>query len=150
MNPRLFAIVIAISMGVALASYGELNFVMSGFVCQTLGIAFEAARLVSIQKLLTGLKMSPLVSLYYFAPVSTSRASSRLEVPYLAFFKCTGLRWVEHSHYSFLRGGCSFPSCSHSSRASHPTPQCQYRTVLEHRCCIPHWFEFRTCSYPLR
>lgn len=30
---------------------------------------FEAARLVSIQKLLTGLKMSPLVSLYYFAPV---------------------------------------------------------------------------------
>ena len=70
MNPRLFAIVIAISMGVALASYGEVNFVMSGFVCQTLGIAFEAARLVSIQKLLTGLKMSPLVSLYYFAPVS--------------------------------------------------------------------------------
>lgn len=57
-------------MGVALASYGEVNFVMSGFLCQTLGIAFEAARLVSIQKLLTGLKMSPLVSLYYFAPVS--------------------------------------------------------------------------------
>ena len=42
---------------------------MSGFICQALGIAFEAARLVAIQKLLHGLKMDPLVSLYYFAPV---------------------------------------------------------------------------------
>lgn len=69
MNPRTFVIVIAISMGVALASFGELNFVLSGFVCQALGIAFEATRLVSIQKLLSGVKMTPLVSLYFFAPV---------------------------------------------------------------------------------
>jgi hypothetical protein len=70
MNPRTFIIVIAISTGVALASFGELNFVLGGFICQALGIAFEAARLVSIQKLLAGVKMTPLVSLYYFAPVS--------------------------------------------------------------------------------
>ncbi|KAK4057689.1 hypothetical protein OIO90_001337 [Microbotryomycetes sp. JL221] len=69
MNPRTFIIVIAISCGVALASYGEINFVLSGFLYQSLGIAFEAARLVSIQKLLTGLKMGPLVALYHFAPV---------------------------------------------------------------------------------
>lgn len=69
MNPRTFIIVIAISTGVALASFGELNFVLGGFICQALGIAFEAARLVSIQKLLAGVKMTPLVSLYYFAPV---------------------------------------------------------------------------------
>ncbi|GAA5898622.1 hypothetical protein JCM5296_005943 [Sporobolomyces johnsonii] len=69
MQPRKFVIVIAISSGVALASYGEIHFNMGGFLCQALGIAFEAARLVSIQKLLTGLKMGPLVSLYYFAPV---------------------------------------------------------------------------------
>lgn len=43
--------------------------VLSGFICQALGILFEAARLVSIQKLLHGMKMDPLVSLYYFAPV---------------------------------------------------------------------------------
>lgn len=48
---------------------------MSGFVYQSLGIAFEAARLVAIQKLLTGLKLTPLVALYNFAPVSV--ASSR-------------------------------------------------------------------------
>jgi drug/metabolite transporter (DMT)-like permease len=69
MVPQKFVIVICISLGVALASYGEIFFDATGFVCQALGIAFEAARLVSIQKLLTGLKMSPLVSLYYFAPV---------------------------------------------------------------------------------
>lgn len=69
MNPRTFVIVISISAGVALASYGELNFVLGGFICQTLGIAFEAARLVSIQKLLAGLKMNPMVSLYFYAPV---------------------------------------------------------------------------------
>ena len=45
---------------------------MSGFICQSLGIAFEACRLVAIQKLLHGLKMDPLVSLYYFAPVRCS------------------------------------------------------------------------------
>ncbi|SCV68331.1 BQ2448_452 [Microbotryum intermedium] len=69
MNPRTFMIVVAISCGVALASFGEVDFVFSGFICQTLGIMFEAARLVSIQKLLTGLKMGPLQSLYFFAPV---------------------------------------------------------------------------------
>ncbi|GAA5965011.1 hypothetical protein JCM8115_005681 [Rhodotorula mucilaginosa] len=69
MQPRKFIIVIAISCGVALASYGEIAFDWSGFIAQALGIAFEASRLVCIQKLLTGLKMGPLVSLYYFAPV---------------------------------------------------------------------------------
>lgn len=57
-----------ISAGVALASYGELKFVFSGFVFQCLGILFEATRLVAIQKLLQGMRMDPLVSLYYFAP----------------------------------------------------------------------------------
>ncbi|KAH8926099.1 TPT-domain-containing protein [Atractiella rhizophila] len=68
-NRRTLVIVLFISLGVAVASYGEINFVMSGFICQAIGIAFEAARLVAIQKLLHGLKMDPLVSLYYFAPV---------------------------------------------------------------------------------
>ncbi|GAA6057991.1 hypothetical protein JCM3770_004603 [Rhodotorula araucariae] len=61
--------VLGISVGVALASYGELRFVFSGFFFQCLGILFEATRLVAIQKLLQGLRMDPLVSLYYYAPV---------------------------------------------------------------------------------
>ncbi|GAA5863681.1 hypothetical protein JCM8547_003691 [Rhodosporidiobolus lusitaniae] len=66
---RTGTIVLAISLGVAIASYGELRFVFSGFIFQCLGILFEATRLVAIQKLLQGLRMDPLVSLYYYAPV---------------------------------------------------------------------------------
>ncbi|POY75547.1 hypothetical protein BMF94_1450 [Rhodotorula taiwanensis] len=68
-NQRKAVVVVAISLGVALASYGELKFVFSGFVFQCLGIVFEATRLVAIQKLLQGMRMDPLVSLYYYAPV---------------------------------------------------------------------------------
>lgn len=62
---------------VAIASYGEINFVFAGFIYQCFGIAFEAARLVAIQKLLSGLKMTPLVALYNFAPVSRPGPGNR-------------------------------------------------------------------------
>lgn len=65
----LIAIVMSISLGVATASYGEVDFAYSGFIAQVLAIAFESSRLVMIQVLLQGLKMDPLVSLHYFAPV---------------------------------------------------------------------------------
>ena len=77
---RTLVIVVCISLGVALASFGEIDFVLSGFICQALGIVFEAARLVAIQKLLHGLKMDPLVSLYYFAPVSQAIRAMNLAV----------------------------------------------------------------------
>lgn len=68
-NARLLAIVLMISLGCALAAYGEVHFELIGFVCQCAAIAFEASRLVMIQILLHGMKMDPLVSLHYFAPV---------------------------------------------------------------------------------
>ncbi|KAJ3149644.1 hypothetical protein HDU89_003697 [Geranomyces variabilis] len=61
--------VLVIVAGIALASYGEINFVLTGVICQGLGIIFEAARLVMVQKLLYQYKMDPLCSLYHFAPV---------------------------------------------------------------------------------
>ncbi|WFD31802.1 hypothetical protein MSPP1_002841 [Malassezia sp. CBS 17886] len=69
MSSTLTIIVGMISFGVCLASYGELEFNMTGFTYQVLAIAFESTRLVMIQVLLQGLKMDPLVSLYYFSPV---------------------------------------------------------------------------------
>jgi len=59
-----------IVIGVIIASYGEIQFVMIGFLYQIGGIVFEATRLVMVQKLLSSaeFKMDPLVSLYYFAP----------------------------------------------------------------------------------
>ncbi|OXG86447.1 hypothetical protein C348_01070 [Cryptococcus neoformans Gb118] len=69
LNSRLILIALLISIGCALAAYGELNFEMFGFICQASAVAFESSRLVMIQILLQGLKMDPLVSLYYYAPV---------------------------------------------------------------------------------
>jgi len=54
-----------------LASFGEIDFVLTGFLYQVGGIAFEAVRICMVERLLNGaeFKMDPLVSLYYFAPV---------------------------------------------------------------------------------
>ena len=66
-----FINVSAIVIGVIIASYGELQFQIIGFLFQLGGVVFEATRLVMVQKLLSSAeyKMDPLVSLYYFAPV---------------------------------------------------------------------------------
>lgn len=60
-----------IVIGVIIASFGEIKFVLIGFLFQLGGIVFEAIRLVMVQRLLSSpeLKMDPLVSFYYFAPV---------------------------------------------------------------------------------
>ncbi|XP_006463391.1 hypothetical protein AGABI2DRAFT_194227 [Agaricus bisporus var. bisporus H97] len=68
-NKKLAVIVFMISSGVALASQGELRFNLIGFLTQAAAVAFEASRLVMIQVLLHNLKMDPLVSLHYYAPV---------------------------------------------------------------------------------
>lgn len=60
-----------IVIGVIIASFGEIKFDVTGFTWQVGGLAFEATRLVMVQRLLSSAeyKMDPLVSLYYFAPV---------------------------------------------------------------------------------
>ncbi|KAI9889769.1 MAG: hypothetical protein M1814_004971 [Vezdaea aestivalis] len=60
-----------IVIGVVLATFGEITFILTGFLFQAGGIMFEAIRLVMVQRLLSSAeyKMDPLVSLYYFAPV---------------------------------------------------------------------------------
>jgi drug/metabolite transporter (DMT)-like permease len=66
-----FLNILLIVAGVGLASFGEVDFSLAGFLFQVGGIVFEAMRLVMIQVLLSGdtQKMDPLVSLYYYAPV---------------------------------------------------------------------------------
>jgi len=60
-----------IVLGVVIASFGEIKFVLIGVLFQIGGIIFEAVRLVMVERLLSSAeyKMDPLVSLYYFAPV---------------------------------------------------------------------------------
>ncbi|KAM4056307.1 triose-phosphate transporter family protein [Hirsutella rhossiliensis] len=66
-----FLNILVIVAGVALASFGEIQFSLIGFLYQIGGIAFEAVRIVMIQVMLSveGLRMDPLVGLYYYAPV---------------------------------------------------------------------------------
>ncbi|RKO91491.1 duf250 domain protein membrane protein [Blyttiomyces helicus] len=71
-NRWIFLNVLFIAAGVAVASYGEIQFVFVGFILALVAIFFEAIRLVMVQKLLhsNSIKMDALTSLYYFAPVS--------------------------------------------------------------------------------
>ncbi|KZZ98394.1 integral membrane protein [Moelleriella libera RCEF 2490] len=70
-NLASFLNVLWIVAGVALASVGEIHFSFIGFMYQMGGIVFEAIRIIMIQVLLSGdgMRMDPLVGLYYFAPV---------------------------------------------------------------------------------
>ncbi|KAL6980194.1 hypothetical protein U1Q18_021839 [Sarracenia purpurea var. burkii] len=61
---------LSISVGVAIAAYGEAKFDSWGVLLQLGAVAFEATRLVMIQILLTskGITLNPITSLYYVAP----------------------------------------------------------------------------------
>ncbi|KAJ6802761.1 plastidic phosphate translocator-like protein 1 [Iris pallida] len=61
---------LSISLGVAIAAYGEARFDVWGVTLQLAAVAFEATRLVLIQILLTskGISLNPITSLYYVAP----------------------------------------------------------------------------------
>ncbi|KAL2518008.1 putative sugar phosphate/phosphate translocator [Abeliophyllum distichum] len=61
---------LAISLGVAVAAYGEAKYDSWGVFLQLGAVVFEATRLVMIQILLTskGINLNPITSLYYVAP----------------------------------------------------------------------------------
>lgn len=64
------AIMIVVCTGTTIASVGELNFVLIGFLFQAASLATESTRIVLVQILLQrqGLKLNPLTTLYYLAP----------------------------------------------------------------------------------
>jgi drug/metabolite transporter (DMT)-like permease len=62
-------IVLIICVGVALTSVGESYFSWLGFTFQSLGILAEASRLVMTNLLMKQLKLDPLSSLFYIAPL---------------------------------------------------------------------------------
>lgn len=65
-----FSNMLLISLGVCIASYGEINFVIIGVLLQLLSIGTESTRLTLVQILLQrrGLKLNPITTLYYIAP----------------------------------------------------------------------------------
>ncbi|KAL6769247.1 MOT20A [Auxenochlorella protothecoides x Auxenochlorella symbiontica] len=69
-SPATLANMLVVSLGVAIASWGEINFVLVGVALQMLSIATESTRLTLVQILLQrrGLKLNPITTLYYLAP----------------------------------------------------------------------------------
>ncbi|UZP42107.1 hypothetical protein NXS19_009923 [Fusarium pseudograminearum] len=72
-DAKTFGNIMIIVVGVAIASFGEIEFSVWGFIFQMCGTIAEAVRVVMIQVMLSaeGLRMDPLVGLYYYAPVCT-------------------------------------------------------------------------------
>ena len=69
-----FSIMVLIAAGVAMASYGELNFSLLGTICMFSAMSCEAVRLTLVQTLLQrqDLQLNPLSTLYYIMPISTA------------------------------------------------------------------------------
>ncbi|KAG5751460.1 hypothetical protein H9Q69_000165 [Fusarium xylarioides] len=72
-DSKTFGNIMLIVAGVAISSFGEIEFSWWGFLFQMCGTVAEAVRVVMIQVMLSaeGLRMDPLVGLYYYAPVCT-------------------------------------------------------------------------------
>lgn len=108
---KTFAIVVVVVTGVAIASYGEIQFNVTGFFLQLAGMVTEALRLVSTQRLLSakaGFKMDPLVSLYYFAPacaVMNALVALVVEVPKVTTTDVANVgffAWISSALVAFL------------------------------------------------
>ncbi|XP_010255940.2 PREDICTED: probable sugar phosphate/phosphate translocator At4g32390 [Nelumbo nucifera] len=69
-SSHVMANMIVVSVGVAIAAYGEAHFSTWGVYLQLSAIALEATRLVLTQALLTskGINLNPITSLFYVAP----------------------------------------------------------------------------------
>lgn len=71
-NPKTLGNMVIITIGVVIASYGEINFVVIGVLLQLASVATESTRLMLIQILLQrrGLSLNPVTTMYYIAPAS--------------------------------------------------------------------------------
>ncbi|OIV99915.1 hypothetical protein TanjilG_26253 [Lupinus angustifolius] len=106
---EVMANMVSISLGVAVAAYGEAKFDAWGVTLQLMAVAFEATRLVLIQILLNskGISLNPITSLYYIAPCCLVF----LSIPWL-IMEYPSLRDSSSFHLDFLTFGtnstCAF------------------------------------------
>lgn len=118
---KLLSIVALISIGICIASYGELAFSTLGFVLQCVAIIVEANRVVLIQMLLQGEGMTPITTLYFFAPASplSSWLGSRNPISHCLVVSCrSAWRSTLSSFYPWKDGLRSMPSLSSASSPS--------------------------------
>ncbi|KAM7509396.1 hypothetical protein LguiA_019849 [Lonicera macranthoides] len=106
---NIMANMLSISVGVAIAAYGEAKFDSWGVLLQLGAVCFEATRLVMIQILLTskGITLNPITSLYYVAPC----CFVFLSIPWI-FVEYPVLKETSSFHFDYLVFGtnsaCAF------------------------------------------
>ena len=102
-----------VTVGVMIASYGELNFNAFGFFVQIVAVVVEACRIISVQLVLgkANLKLNSITTLYYVSPmcfVFLIVPFAFLELPKLAY----GLEITHSIHYSagvmIANASCAF------------------------------------------
>lgn len=90
-------IVTVICVGVAMTSIGETYFSFFGFAIQCFAILAESSRLVLTNVLLKQLKLDPLSSLYYIAPLCLC-----LIAPCCLYFEYTSLPFDQIFSHDFM------------------------------------------------
>merc|ERR1712008_404557 len=81
-------VILAITVGLSIASYGELKFNLKGFLYQVASLSLDGLRINTIEILLksSGYKLNPLSSLQIFAPLMLA-----ILVPCVAVFDSDAL-----------------------------------------------------------
>ncbi|KAF9765591.1 hypothetical protein IL306_002098 [Fusarium sp. DS 682] len=97
-DSRTFGNIMLIVAGVAISSFGEIEFSWWGFIFQMCGTIAEAVRVVMIQVMLSaeGLRMDPLVGLYYYAPVCTL-----MNLVVVFFSEGPRFKWEDAAHAGY-------------------------------------------------
>lgn len=94
-------IVLIICIGVAMTSVGETFFSWVGFLFQSSAILTESTRLVLTNILMKNLKLDPLSSLYYIAPLCAA-----IILPCCLYFEAQELPWerIVSSDFAIVLG----------------------------------------------
>ena len=77
----LFLDILVITFGVSISAFGEAHLVLKGLILLVVSMTFDAIRLTLTQQMMqsSGLKFSPITTLYYIAPA----ASFFLSIPFV-------------------------------------------------------------------
>ena len=108
-SPKTLVNMIIITIGVVIASYGEINFVVIGVLLQLASVATESTRLMLIQILLQrrGLSLNPVTTMYYIAPASFVF----LSIPFALVSRCLDPNNVNQQHCQPGKGQASMGTC---------------------------------------
>ena len=117
----IFSNMILVTIGVAIASFGEINFNVVGVMFQMGAIVAESIRLVLVQLLLQarGLKLNPITTLYYVAPC----CFVFLLIPFFFLEAVSVVVMVGRMSVGCLRLGAR---SAHTPAHSSPTPLSQF------------------------